>query len=339
MPPAGPLTSAASGQFCWRAALWFCRPIHLLCRVGHDRPPTPRASRADRAESPSVPTLCAVTRAPSHIRNTSSARRSGSASLASLHSLISRSRSSVLYSRMTRRAGWSWSGSSTAALASAQPRSASFALKSQTWRSQARSWPFGSPAWAAAIASQATSNSCVKLAETGGDQHVLRGEVAIERHLVGACRLRDRVDADGMDATAIEQLAGGRENPLTWRQAAPCSTGGRRLAVDAIMFAPSLDMLQTGQYLSGVTGQCHANLARVRADFHPCPKGRPMDHRELTLAELLADPITLAVMAADLVDPAALKAMLAGLAGRLHCSRGPAEPTDAHCAARDDRPW
>ena len=37
-----------------------------------------------------------------------------------------------------------------------------------------------------------------------------------------------------------------------------------------------------------------------------------MDHRELTLAELLADPITLAVMAADRVDPAALKAVLAG---------------------------
>src|SRR6266478_2641701 len=30
-----------------------------------------------------------------------------------------------------------------------------------------------------------------------------------------------------------------------------------------------------------------------------------MDHRELTLAELLADPIALAVMAADRVDPAA----------------------------------
>jgi len=35
-----------------------------------------------------------------------------------------------------------------------------------------------------------------------------------------------------------------------------------------------------------------------------------MDHRELTLTELLADPIALAVMAADRVDPAALKAML-----------------------------
>jgi hypothetical protein len=62
-----------------------------------------------------------------------------------------------------------------------------------------------------------------------------------------------------------------------------------------------------------------------------------MDHRGLTLAELLADPITLAVMAADLVDPAALKAMLSGLVRRLQLTR-PAEPR-RNCAARGDRPW
>ena len=42
-----------------------------------------------------------------------------------------------------------------------------------------------------------------------------------------------------------------------------------------------------------------------------------MDNRELTLTDLLADPMTLAVMAADRVDPAALEAALSGLAGRL----------------------
>jgi len=58
--------------------------------------------------------------------------------------------------------------------------------------------------------------------------------VAIERHLVGAGRLGDRVDADGMDAVAIEQLAGGREEALARRRAAaqPIAAG---LAVDAIM--------------------------------------------------------------------------------------------------------
>ena len=62
-----------------------------------------------------------------------------------------------------------------------------------------------------------------------------------------------------------------------------------------------------------------------------------MDHRELTLAELLAAPITLAVMAADLVDPVALQAMLSGLAGRLPLAR-PAKP-GRDSAAQDDRPW
>jgi hypothetical protein len=62
-----------------------------------------------------------------------------------------------------------------------------------------------------------------------------------------------------------------------------------------------------------------------------------MDHRELTLAELLSDPITLAVMAADLVDPAALKAMLCGLAPRPHPTRL-AEPRRDR-AVQDERPW
>jgi hypothetical protein len=42
-----------------------------------------------------------------------------------------------------------------------------------------------------------------------------------------------------------------------------------------------------------------------------------MDHRELTLATLLADPMTLAMMAADRVDPAELKAVWTALAERL----------------------
>jgi hypothetical protein len=41
-----------------------------------------------------------------------------------------------------------------------------------------------------------------------------------------------------------------------------------------------------------------------------------MDNRELTLTDLLADPMTLAVMAADRVDPAALEAALSGVARR-----------------------
>jgi hypothetical protein len=50
--------------------------------------------------------------------------------------------------------------------------------------------------------------------ETRGDQRILRREVAIERHLVGTGRLSDGVNADGMDAAAIEQFTGGREDAL-----------------------------------------------------------------------------------------------------------------------------
>ena len=42
-----------------------------------------------------------------------------------------------------------------------------------------------------------------------------------------------------------------------------------------------------------------------------------MDNRELTLSDLLADPMIRAVMAADQVDPAALEAALSRLSRRL----------------------
>jgi hypothetical protein len=64
-----------------------------------------------------------------------------------------------------------------------------------------------------------------------------------------------------------------------------------------------------------------------------------MDHRELTLTELLDDPMTLAVMAADRVDPAALKAVLQVLVRRLQHA-GPAQPiTIRDDIGRDDRRW
>ena len=62
-----------------------------------------------------------------------------------------------------------------------------------------------------------------------------------------------------------------------------------------------------------------------------------MNHREPTLAELFADPIALAVMAADRVDPAALKAMLSGVACRLQVTRLAKPIRD--CVGRADRQW
>jgi hypothetical protein len=61
-----------------------------------------------------------------------------------------------------------------------------------------------------------------------------------------------------------------------------------------------------------------------------------MDHRELTLTDLLADPMTLAVMAADEVDPAALEADLSGLARKLQFA-WPAERRRL-CLGPADRP-
>ena len=59
-----------------------------------------------------------------------------------------------------------------------------------------------------------------------------------------------------------------------------------------------------------------------------------MDHRELTLADLLASPITRSVMAADQVDPCALEEALYALARKLELAR-PAEQTSP-CIARAD---
>jgi hypothetical protein len=62
-----------------------------------------------------------------------------------------------------------------------------------------------------------------------------------------------------------------------------------------------------------------------------------MDHRELTLADLLADPMTLAVMAADRVDPAELKAMLSSVARKRRLDRS-AERSQV-CVRRCAWPW
>ncbi len=59
-----------------------------------------------------------------------------------------------------------------------------------------------------------------------------------------------------------------------------------------------------------------------------------MCDRELTLADLLADPMVLAMMAADRVDPAALAAELRALAQRLWSADRAQIRT-----ARADQPW
>jgi hypothetical protein len=58
---------------------------------------------------------------------------------------------------------------------------------------------------------------------------------------------------------------------------------------------------------------------------------------ELTVDKLLADPLTLAMMAADRVDPAELKAAWTALARRLALARA-AERLPV-CAGEDDGSW
>jgi hypothetical protein len=58
-----------------------------------------------------------------------------------------------------------------------------------------------------------------------------------------------------------------------------------------------------------------------------------MNDHGLTMAGLLADPMTLAMMAADKVDPAELKAEWTALAGKLALARA-AEPRSQPARAR-----
>jgi hypothetical protein len=62
-----------------------------------------------------------------------------------------------------------------------------------------------------------------------------------------------------------------------------------------------------------------------------------MDDREPTLASLLTDPMTLAMMAADRVDPAELKTTWTALAQRLAIARDAERQPVRAC--REDRPW
>ena len=52
------------------------------------------------------------------------------------------------------------------------------------------------------------------VAQTLNDQVVLRAEVTVERHLVGAGRLGDRIDANASDSVFVEQVPGGAGNPI-----------------------------------------------------------------------------------------------------------------------------
>src|SRR6266404_2125740 len=115
-----------------------------------------------------------------------------------------------------------------------------------------------------------------------------------------------------------DRTARGRPRGCARAGAAWCPADRRPAVWLTRSFSPSsLDMLLTDQYMKGVTVQFRLDIMHALADFHPYPRGTAMNDRELTLTDLLADPMILAVMAAYQVDAAALEAALSGLARKL----------------------
>ena len=171
--------------------------------------------RTNFALGPSTPTLWRLTRAPSSNNDKVSARRSACAIPTFAHSFARRLRCSVLISSITRRAGWLVSASSTAAFARSQPRSSSN-TNSAPPRTQACSCAKGSPGCSDFDFGPPSFGFERHVAQTLNDQVVLRAEVTVERHLVGAGRLGDRIDANASDSVFVEQVPGGAGNPIAW---------------------------------------------------------------------------------------------------------------------------
>jgi hypothetical protein len=76
-----------------------------------------------------------------------------------------------------------------------------------------------------------------KVTQTFGYQFVLRTEVTIERHFVGACSLRDRIDADAPDAVFAKEIARGADNAFAGPQQGyatidhDCSSGCEKMSL------------------------------------------------------------------------------------------------------------
>ena len=147
----------------------------------------------------------------------------------------------ILHSSMSRRAGWSASVSSTAALA-----------RCSLARRRGRSRRPAAPRRAAGprVARMTAPRAPPQRLGVGGhrlqaldDQVVLRAEMPVERHLVGAGRLGDGLDPDAADAVLVEQVARGRHDPvarlvLRRRRSRPHAVArGRRTRPELPMFS------------------------------------------------------------------------------------------------------
>jgi hypothetical protein len=86
--------------------------------------------------------------------------------------------------------------------------------------------------------------------------------MTVQRHLVGACCLRDRLNTDAPDSVVVEQVTRGRENAIP----------GRNLLVFSLAYSflrghqrLSLDTGVTGQYLD----RCYRSVTQHAADVTP----------------------------------------------------------------------
>src|SRR6266550_1748546 len=100
-------------------------------------------------------------------------------------------------------------------------------------------------------------------ADPFGDELVLRVEVAVEGHLVGLRRFRDRFTADAADPLLVKQIASRHQNPLANGQARPAPLLRLRPVVVNIclhaVYYPSLTkMLPTGNI--GVIRRCYRSV-------------------------------------------------------------------------------
>ena len=55
-------------------------------------------------------------------------------------------------------------------------------------------------------------------AQISDDEFVFRIEMPVERHLVGAGRFSDGLDADAANAVTVKQITRRQQNPLAWPQ-------------------------------------------------------------------------------------------------------------------------
>src|SRR5437868_5554695 len=125
-------------------------------------------------------------------------------------------------------------------------------------------------------------------ADPFGDQLVLRVEVAVERHLVGLRRFRDRFDPDAADPLLVKQVASRHQNPLANGQARPAlllrfGPVVVNICLHAVYYPSLTKMLPTGNI--GVVTKCYRSVTYymfVRSATTSCCSSSPTPRSRAT---------------------------------------------------------